>query len=220
MFNSWFAADRPQEVRETAVNLANKTALRRNPEVRKALAAYIDHETSFPEVAAIASKTSSTATTRSTAQQLRQADHRTRSARREADARRSRIPTDDFVADILHFRDYVFAEMTKINCEDNKACISCHGVPGRVPTLYLEARRTRRGTSRPTSCSTTTAKCSNASSLRDVEQSKFLRKPLNIQTGEEDGHQGGQRYEAEDAGYQVIQQWVLKQAELQRVAVN
>ena len=56
--------------------------------------------------------------------------------------------------------------------------------------------------------------------LHDVEQSKFLRKPLNIQTGEEDGHQGGQRYEAEDAEYQVIRRWVLKQAALQRDAVN
>ena len=52
--------------------------------------------------------------------------------------------------------------------------------------------------------------------LRELERSKFLRKPLNVQTGEEDGHQGGQRFEAEDAGYQVIRGWVLKQAELQR----
>ena len=53
--------------------------------------------------------------------------------------------------------------------------------------------------------------------LADVEKSKFLLKPLNIQTGEDDGHQGGVRYEPEDAGYQVIREWVLKQAELQTV---
>ena len=51
--------------------------------------------------------------------------------------------------------------------------------------------------------------------LSDVEKSKFLRKPLNIQTGEEDGHQGGARYEADEPGYQVIREWVEKQAELQ-----
>ena len=56
--------------------------------------------------------------------------------------------------------------------------------------------------------------------LRDVERSKFIQKPLNIQTGEEDGHQGGQRYEAEDAGYQVIREWVLRQVELQGRAAN
>ena len=47
MFNSWFAADKPEETRELAVKLANKTALRRNPEVRKALAVYVEHETNF-----------------------------------------------------------------------------------------------------------------------------------------------------------------------------
>ncbi len=51
--------------------------------------------------------------------------------------------------------------------------------------------------------------------LADVEKSKFLLKPLNIQTGEDDGHQGGVRYEPEDPGYQVIREWVLKQTELQ-----
>ena len=52
--------------------------------------------------------------------------------------------------------------------------------------------------------------------LRELERSKLLQKPLNIQTGQQDGHQGGQRFEAEDAGYQVIRQWVLKQAALQQ----
>jgi hypothetical protein len=31
----------------------------------------------------------------------------------------------------------------------------------------------------------------------DVEQSKILRKPLNVQSGKEDGHQGGRRYNPE-----------------------
>ncbi len=51
--------------------------------------------------------------------------------------------------------------------------------------------------------------------LADVEKSKFLHKPLNIQTGEDDGHQGGVRYSVEDPGYQVIHKWVPKQAQLQ-----
>ena len=210
MFNSWFAADRPQEVRETAVNLANKTALRRNPEVRKALAAYIDHETS-PKL-------------RDSIQNILNSDDKVYGAQLrkliteqgppEGSGARRLDPDDDFVADILHFRDYVFAEMTKINGEDNKACISCHGVPGRVPTLYLEAPDAA-GYIPPDKLLDNYRKMQQRVEPRDVEQSKFLRKPLNIQTGEEDGHQGGQRYEADDPGYQVIRQWVLRQARLQ-----
>ena len=52
--------------------------------------------------------------------------------------------------------------------------------------------------------------------LADVEQSKLLRKPLDLQTGEEDGHQGGRRYQVMDPGYQVIRRWVLNQVDLQK----
>jgi hypothetical protein len=53
--------------------------------------------------------------------------------------------------------------------------------------------------------------------LSDLEQSKLLRKPLNVQTGKEDGHQGGRRYLPADRGYQIIRRWVLNQP---RVAQN
>ena len=46
----------------------------------------------------------------------------------------------------------------------------------------------------------------------DIETSKLLRKPLNVQTGKEDGHQGGRRYVPADRGYQIIRRWVLDQA--------
>jgi hypothetical protein len=45
----------------------------------------------------------------------------------------------------------------------------------------------------------------------DVETSKLLRKPLNVQTGKEDGHQGGRRYAPSERGYQVIRRWALDQ---------
>ena len=211
MFNSWFAADKPEETRELAVKLANKTALRRNPEVRKALAAYVEHETSFK--------------LRQSIQNILNSDDKIYGAQlrkliteqgppRGTDARRL-DPSDDFVEDILHFRDYVFAEMTRIQAKDSKACISCHGVPGRVPTLYLEPPDAA-GYIPPDKLLENYRKMQQRVNLRELERSKFLRKPLNIQTGEEDGHQGGQRFEAEDIGYQVIRRWVLKQAELQR----
>ena len=50
--------------------------------------------------------------------------------------------------------------------------------------------------------------------VSDVEQSKLLRKPLNIQTGKEDGHQGGMRYKPGDRGYEILRRWVLDAAKL------
>jgi hypothetical protein len=50
----------------------------------------------------------------------------------------------------------------------------------------------------------------------DVEQSKLLRKPLNVQSGKEDGHQGGRRYNPNDRGYEIIRRWVLDAARLKK----
>ena len=38
----------------------------------------------------------------------------------------------------------------------------------------------------------------------NVEDSQLLRKPLNVQTGKEDGHQGGRRFNPTDRGYQIL----------------
>ena len=105
--------------------------------------------------------------------------------------------------------------MTKINESDNRACISCHGVPGRVPTLYL-APPDAAGYIAPEDLLGNYRRMQQRVDLADVEKSKFLTKPLNIQTGDEDGHQGGVRYERSDAGYGVIRDWVLGQYGLQR----
>ena len=210
MFNTWFAADKPEEARELAVRLANKTALRRNPEVRKALAAYVEQEP-IPRL-------------RKRIQNILNSDDKVYGAQLrkliteqgppQGSAARRLEPTPEFVDDILYFRDYVFVEMTKINSTDAKACISCHGVPGRVPTLYLEPPDAA-GYIPPDKLLDTYRKMQQRVDLRELERSKFLQKPLNIQTGEQDGHQGGQRYETDDRGYQVIREWVLKQVELQ-----
>lgn len=115
---------------------------------------------------------------------------------------------------MLHFRDYVFAEMTKINPSDNRACISCHGVPGRVPTLFLSPPDAA-GYIPPDELLSNYRKMQQRVDATAVEKSKLLLKPLNIQTGEDDGHQGGVRYEPDEAGYQVIRRWVLQQERLQ-----
>ena len=67
----------------------------------------------------------------------------------------------------------------------------------------------------PPNCSRTIASFRARVDLADPERSLVLRKPLNVQTGQEEGHQGGVRYETGDAGYAVLREWVLKQAELQ-----
>jgi hypothetical protein len=211
MFTRWFSEEAPEETRRSAIRLANKTVLRRNPEVRKALAAYVEKEP-VPEL-------------RNSIQNILNSDDEVygeqlrkliveQGESQASDARRLE-PTKPFIEDVLAFRDYVFVEMTKINESDNRACISCHGVPGRVPTLYLDPPDAA-GYIPPEQLLSNYRKMQERVDLNDVEASKFLRKPLNIQTGEEDGHQGGVRYEPEDPGYQVIREWVLKQAGLQR----
>jgi len=50
--------------------------------------------------------------------------------------------------------------------------------------------------------------------LAEPERSKLLRKPLNVQDGTEDGHQGGRRYLPTDDGYRILKRWVENQPRL------
>lgn len=113
-----------------------------------------------------------------------------------------------------YFRDWVVPELLRPNRDDEQACLNCHGVPGRVPSMelapakqgYLDAKSTYQ----------------NFRILlervdeNNVEQSKLLRKPLNVQTGKEDGHQGGRRFAPNDRGYEIIRRWVADAARLKR----
>ncbi len=211
MFTSWFDASKPEEQRTLAINLANKTALRRNPEVRKALADYVDKEP-VPQLQTRIQNILNSDDEVYGAQLVKLIDEQKETLK--GTEIRKIGTSDDWIKDILRFRDYVFAEMTKINPNDNRACISCHGVPGRVPTLYLNPPDAA-GYIPPEDLLSNYRKMQQRVDLNDVEKSKFLHKPLNIQTGEDDGHQGGVRYERGDAGYQVIREWVLRQSKLQ-----
>ncbi len=211
MYTSWFSEGTPEEVRKQAIALANKTALRRNPEVLKALAAWIDHEPSPTYKTRIQNILNSD--DKIYGKSLRELIRKASEEQARSDVRLI-ADSDEWIADIIHFRDYVFTEMTRIDPSDNRACISCHGVPGRVPTLYLDPPDAA-GYIPPEALLENYRRMQERVDLHDVERSKFLRKPLNIQSGEEDGHQGGVRYEADDPSYRVIREWVLKQAELQ-----
>jgi hypothetical protein len=120
----------------------------------------------------------------------------------------------EFLASFRYFSDYVTPELNRPQRIDEMACMNCHGVPGRVPSMQLEPPDS-------TGYFSTAKLLKNYLTLQQrinlpsLEQSKLLRKPLNVQTGKEDGHQGGRRYLPADRGYQIIRRWVLDQPRVQ-----
>jgi hypothetical protein len=113
-----------------------------------------------------------------------------------------------------YFRDWVAPELLRPNREDELACLSCHGVSGRVPSMelspakngYLDAEAVHRNY----------RILLERVNENDVEQSKLLRKPLNVQSGNEDGHQGGRRYNPNDRGYEILRRWAVDAARLKK----
>ena len=212
MFVRWFDRAAPREARNVASRLAGSRTLRRNPEVLRAIAAFVEQE----PVAAYRTRLENIVenddeTYRKALSRLIRKQGGTGSA----SAARPLTAADEFLDDMFYFRDYVFVEMNKIDKQDNRACISCHGVPGRVPTLYLHAPDAA-GYIAPQELLANYRRMQERVDLDAPERSLFLRKPLNIQTGQEEGHQGGLRYREDDPGFQVIRSWVSRQAELQR----
>ncbi len=118
-------------------------------------------------------------------------------------------------ANFNYFKNWVAPEFTKSNREDEFSCLGCHGVAGRVPSMELSAAdgngyQSAKGLYRNY---VTLLERINES---DVEKSKILRKPLNVQSGQEDGHQGGRRFNPGDRGYEILRRWVLDAAALKR----
>ncbi len=211
MFVQWFSLGVPEETRLFAAKLAGSPSLRRNPEVRKAIAAHVEREPVRSIQARLENLLSND--DEQYGKELRGLI-KEGTQRSPGPADRHLESSDEFIADILHFRDHVFAEMNKISARDDKACISCHGVPGRVPTLYLNPPD-GAGHIAAKELLANYRKLQARVNLADPERSLLLRKPLNVQTGQEEGHQGGLRYEPDDEGFQVLRDWVFKQAELQ-----
>jgi hypothetical protein len=121
--------------------------------------------------------------------------------------------TDERRRNFAYFRDFVVPELARDQRADGNSCFSCHG-GGKIPSMSLEApdRRTRYLSPRDTWTNYRTLLA--RIDVSDVENSKVLRKPLNIQTGQEDGHQGGMRYKPGDRGYEILRRWVLDAARL------
>ena len=119
--------------------------------------------------------------------------------------------------DIVFFRDDVMPELIRQKRSDQQACMGCHGVPGRVPSLYLKAPD-KYGYTPVADLLFNYRTLQKKVILTDIERSKLLRKPLNIQDGKEDGHQGGRRYGPSDPGYLLIKEWAEAQPEVQKLA--
>ena len=211
MFVHWFSPEVPEETRLYAAKLAGSAALRRNPEVRKAIAAHIDREPERSIQVRLQNILSNDDERYGT--ELRTLIKRDSGGVRDSTARHLEA-SDAYVADMLHFRDHAFAEMNRVSERDGRACISCHGVPGRVPTLYLHPPD-GAGHIGPADLLANYRKLQQRVDLESPERSLLLRKPLNVQTGQEEGHQGGVRYEPEDEGFRVLRNWVLRQTRLQ-----
>lgn len=133
----------------------------------------------------------------------------------EADVPEAAAMNEAWKANFEYFQNWVAPEFTKTNREDEMACLGCHSVAGRVPSMPLEAAD-NNGYLSPKAAYENYKTLLERVNENDVEQSKILRKPLNVQSGQEDGHQGGRRYNPGDRGYELLRRWVLDAAALKR----
>ncbi len=118
--------------------------------------------------------------------------------------------TPQFIANFRYFSDHVTPELNRPQRMDEMSCFKCHGVKGRVPSMEIEAPDGNGYLAMPKMLKNYLTLRERVN-LADIETSKLLRKPLNVQTGKEDGHQGGRRYAPGERGYQIIRRWALDQ---------
>ena len=203
------------KTRAVAIRMANQTALRSNPEVLRALEAALPLETNIELRAIIANALKQSA--RRFLPELQAALKNERDATVHFDAAGNPVLATAQQDDIVYFRDYVMPELNRQKRTDQQACMGCHGVPGRVPSLTLRAPD-KYGYSSAADLLSNYRTLQTRVLLTDIDRSKLLRKPLNIQDGKEDGHQGGRRYTPDDPGYLVLRQWAKNQPDVQKLA--
>ena len=209
LFLTQLRAEAEARNRELAVKLANRTALRRNPEVLAALDVMLAFE-KREEVTKIAKRVLSTGREQFL-QDLRKALESEKTPQTNV-AEKAELPAD-LVEDFTYFRDHVIPEMSSLFRGDQRACMSCHGVPGRVPSMQLN-KPDDVGYLSISGLLENYRILQQRVHVTDVENSKLLRKPLNLQSTEDEGHQGGRRYKPSDDGYQILRRWALNQAKM------
>ena len=208
LFLDQLKATSDPRTRGVAVTMAQATSLRRNPEVLNALEAMLKFE-KRKDVVKTARNVLST-NRKNFLKELTAAVNREKPRKQPVDKNGKPKLDAEFVADFQFFRDYVTPEMDKVLRGDQRSCFACHGVPGRVPPLTLNPPDDA-GYLPVDKLLANYRLLQFRVDLKNIEKSKLLRKPLNIQTGKEDGHQGGRRYQPMDPGYQIIRRWVLNQ---------
>ncbi len=186
--------------RERAVDLLVKslTAEKTDPRVRNAaMSALADiHVRSHPRVAALLSKV--------------QPNYVEREAAEVA------AMSEPWKRNFRYFQHWVMPELQRPNRDDELGCLGCHAVPGRVPSMEL-AGAAQSGFLSANAAYRNYRILLERVNESNVEESKLLRKPLNVQNAREEGHQGGRRYAPTDRGYQIIRTWVLDAAALKRM---
>lgn len=193
--------DTPVMSRNIALRLANTTALRQTSTVQTALREMKD------EAARNALRY---ADEQAWLSDLRAAIKNEPLAASLKDAKGEPNLTPQFVANFRYFSDHVAPELNRDQRMDTMSCMKCHSVPGRVPSLELEAPN-GNGYWSVAKMLKNYLLLQQRVNLADIETSKLLRKPLNVQTGKEDGHQGGRRFAPNERPYQIIRRWVLDQ---------
>ncbi len=195
----------PVMSRNIALRLANTTALRQDPTVQAALRNLV--ETEKNNAARNALKYADAQTWMA---ELQEAVKKEPLAAGLKDAQGQPNLSPQFIASFRYFGDYVAPELNRNQRMDEMSCMKCHAVEGRVPSMGL-AGPDGNGFWTIQNMLKNYLTLQQRVNIADIETSKLLRKPLNVQTGKEDGHQGGRRYTPSERGYQIIRRWVLDQ---------
>ena len=199
------------QTRAAAIRMSNKTALRSNPEVLRALQNVLTFEKDKPlrDVVENVLKQGTEKFLPDLLAFLKEEKHAsTKFVSNEPQL------TQTQKDDVIYFRDYVMPELTRQKRGDQQSCAGCHAVVGRVPSFYMKPADQFGYVSVPDLMYNYRVLQSKVR-LDDLEKSKILRKPLNVQDGKEDGHQGGRRFAPTDDGYLILRKW----AENQRVVL-
>lgn len=201
--------DVPVLSRRTAMRLANLTALRQNAAVQEGLRRFAETEKN-QDWARTARNVLRWADEKAWMSDLKEAVAKEPLAAPLRNAQGEAQLSPQFIASFRYFSDHVAPELNRPQRMDEMSCMKCHGVRGRVPSMELEAPD-GNGYWTVAKMLKNYLTLQQRVNIADIEQSKLLRKPLNVQTGQEDGHQGGRRYLPAERGYQIIRRWVLDQ---------
>lgn len=194
------------QTRAAAIRISNATAVRKNPEVLLALTGISKYEKD-PQLLRIAENV----VKQGSAQFVPDLVAALKAEKKPGNWLTSEGKVNPvLLEDITYFRDYVMPEFVRVKRSDQAACIGCHGVPGRVPSFILKPVD-EVGYLSVQDLLFNYRETQARVNLKDVEKSKILRKPLNVQDGTEDGHQGGRRYLPQDEGYLILKRWAENQ---------